>query len=215
MIKKILITVLVMFLIIPSVSAANICNNSKYNDLKLKAGKVKAEWSLKFEDEETDDYYFEIQLSNVDSNLMVKSEGVYYKPENGSITLNAKLTGGETYDILFYGGYGHVCVEQFIYSKKVKVPFYNKYYKMKECEEYKEFPLCDKWYSGQIANDEDFYGQLDEYKSKIENGEIVVDKEESNDSILPVVIAIGAVVLVGVVIFVINNKKKSRKAKKK
>ena len=216
MMKKILIAIVAMFLLIPSVNAANICNNSKYNDLKQKAGRVNAEWSLKFEDEETDDYYFEIQLSNVDSNLMVKFEGVYYQPVDGNITLDAKLTGGTTYDILFYGGYGHVCVEQFIYDKKVKVPVYNKYYKMKECEKYKEFPLCDKWYSGSIANEEDFYGQLDEYKSKIEKGEIVVDEEKNNDSILPIVIAIGAVVLTGAVIFVItNNKKKKRKAKKK
>ncbi len=212
--KRLLLVAILMMLFIPTVNASNICTQKKFNELKQKASKVKVEWKLKFEDEDTDDYYFEISISNVDKDLVVKANGIYYEPDEGNIVLDSKLTGGNTYDIQFYGGFDHVCVEQYIFTKKIKVPLYNKYYKMKECETYKEFPLCDQWYNGVIINEEDFYAQLEEYKSKIENGEIVIEKEKDDNTLIIVAVLAVVVVAIAAGYFFATNKKTKNNEKK-
>ena len=55
-----------------------------------------------------------------------------------------------------YGGYDTDCVEEFLYKKTIKIPKYNVYSEREECIEYEEFPLCNKWYSGEISGDEFF-----------------------------------------------------------
>jgi len=47
------------------------------------------------------------------------------------------------------------------------MPKYNKYSKYEECIEYEEFPLCNKWYQGDIPDEEYFFEKLEEYKKTL------------------------------------------------
>ena len=208
-----LLLFLMIVMSIPNVYASNICTRTKFNDLKSKAIKIKAEWELRFD--ENDNYYFEVTLSNVDKDLMIKFNQVYYEPLDGKIKLNDKLEGGNTYNLQFYGGYQHSCVEQYIYTKKLAIPKYNKYSKMKECETYKEWELCDKWYSGLIIDENDFYYKLAEYKRKISSGEIVIKKDNKINPICISIVVLFVIIIGGFVCFSINKKSKKNKKTKK
>ena len=207
--KCIFIILLLLFISFPKVNASNICTQSKYNDLRTKAASIKAEWELV---SENDEYYFIVTLSNVDKDLMIKFNQTYYEPENGTIRLDARLSGGETYNLQFYGGYNHSCVEEYIYTKKMSIPKYNKFSKMKECETYKDWELCDEWYSGVILDEEDFYYKLEQYKNKIASGEI---KIEEKNVINPIVVCVAIVIVLGVAGYIGYVAKKKNKPKKK
>ena len=73
------------------------------------------------------------------------------------------LEGGRTYEFKFYGGYDSACVEEYLYIRKLEIPKYNYYSEKDACIEYEEFPLCGKYYSGDIPSDEYFNEQLQAY----------------------------------------------------
>ena len=171
--------VLLLLLVPFNVNAANICNASRHNALKAKAYKIDLSYELKFDEEHNP--YFEITVMNMTDELMLKFAGTTYKAsETGMFVLDDKLEGGNTYKFNFYGGYGNVCVEQFVYSKSIKLPKYNIYSEREECIEYEDFPLCNKWYPKEIGSDNDFLEALEIYKdSLVDNKPIDLDKDDS------------------------------------
>ena len=180
--KKFKYLILIIFLmIIPTfVNASNICTSSKYNKLKALAYKTDVTYELKFD--EKHNAYFEVIVLNMSEDLILQYNSVIYEAnDSGRITLESRFVGGETYELRFYGGYNNSCVEQYVYSKKVKIPNYNIYSERDECIEYEEFPLCNKYYSGRINSEEDFLDALDLYKKSLEKE--VVDLNEDNRTI--------------------------------
>lgn len=199
----------ILFFVLPfSVNAANLCTESKYNALKQKASKVEANWNLKFD--EKNNAYFEVSFNNVDDDLLLLYNNVYYEPSNSKIELVTLLEGGNTYEFNFYGGYDNPCVEEYLYTKKLEIPKYNKFSEMKECSEYTEWDLCDKWYSGYIESEEDFYNKLEEYKEKIKTGEIVLGKKGKNNYALYTLI-FGFTLIVLICAYKFIKKKKKNK----
>lgn len=188
-----------------SVFAANLCTKEKYNDLKEKAAEIEIKWELKYDDE--NNFYFETVVSNIDENLILFFGGIYYEPENGSIEVLTPLEGGNTYQFKFYGGYNHPCVEEYVYTKNLTIPKYNKYSELEACSEYSEWDLCDKWYSGEIENINDFYNKLEEYKQKINAGEIVLERENNNLYYIFTLI----IIIIFVISFLIMYKRKKKR----
>lgn len=190
-----------------NVFAANICTSTKYNDLKKKASEIKAKWELKFD--VSNNAYFDISFENVDENLMLSFMGIYYEPKDGKIVLENSLDGGTTYKFNFYGGYNHSCVEEYVYTLSLKVPKYNKYSEMEECKENSEWELCDKWYAGEINDENDFRNKLEEYLKSDEKKEVVKDKQDKENNkkiIITVVVVVVAIVLIGGAFIVKKNK---------
>lgn len=209
--KKIYIILLFIFTImfIPQVNAVDICNETRYNDLKRKASKAKIEWEFKKDKDNT--HYFLVTIDNVDEDLIVINNNLVYEPKNGKITLFDYFSGGKTYQIKFYGGYETTCVEEFLLNKNVKIPKYNVYSEMDECKDNKDFPLCDEWYEKEIKDEEDFYKQLKEY---LKTGK-KTEKGKNNDNSLRPIIIVVVIILVVLILIVLNNKKKQKNNNKR
>ena len=212
--------VLLLLLIPLNVHAANICNASRHNALKVKAHKVDLSYELKFD--EAHNPYFEITVMNMTDELLLKFDGTTYKAtETGMFVIDDKLEGGNTYKFNFYGGYGNVCVEQFIYSKSLKLPKYNIYSEREECIEYEDFPLCNKWYSKEIGSDNDFLLALETYKDSLEENK-PIDLDSDNRTIferiidfyldyLIVTLPLTILVIAGITFLIVKKIIKNRK----
>ena len=158
-----LLSIFIFIQSILKVDAANICTQTIYNELKRDAYKVSLSWELKFD--EKNNGYFEVTVSNMNSNILLVFAGMTYEIEeqNETFKINSPLLGGKTYEFEFYGGYNSPCTEEYIYTKYLTLPNYNSYSELEECIEYEEFPLCNKWYDGVIESKEYFYSKLEEY----------------------------------------------------
>ena len=207
--KKVFILFIFVLLIIcntDSVFAANLCTKEKYNDLKEKASNVEIEWELKYD--ENDNFYFKVNANNVDDDLILFFDNLYYEPKDGNIEVLTFLEGGNTYQFKFYGGYNHPCVEEYIYTRNLTIPKYNKYSELEVCSEYSEWELCDKWYSGEIKDTEDFYNKLEEYKKKLASGEIVIEKDNNK---LYYSFGIIIIIIIIAILFLLFYKKKKKR----
>lgn len=201
-----------IFLIYPNHVNAALCTKTVYNKLKEKIDDIELKWNLKFD--EKDNHYFEVDISNVDKDLMLKFAGNIYEPKDKKIKVSVPLEGGKIYDFKFYGGYDNPCVEEYVGTKNLKIPKYNIYSKYNECKKYSEWELCDEWYQGEIKDNNDFHTQLEEYKKKIESGEITLKSKQ--DSNLSVIVTLLFLVIVGITCFAFYKKsvKKNKKIHK-
>lgn len=202
---------LLLFLIPNTAYGANLCTVSKYDELKERASIIEMKWELKFD--ENNIYYFEVSAENVDKDLILKFGQVIYEPKNGKILVNSLLEGGRTYQFKFYGGYAHSCVEEYVYTKVLEIPKYNKYSEFEICKGHEKWAICDKWYSGSFSDEEDFYLRFEEYKKKVESGEIVVEDEKGSRNYLILIFVV--VIFVFMFFFMICKKKKRSIEKKK
>ena len=175
----IILFVLSILVIYPNRVSAALCTKTAYTELKEKIEIIEIKWNLKFD--EKDNHYFEVDISNVDKDLMLKFAGNIYEPKNKKIKVSIPLEGGNVYDFKFYGGYDNPCVEEYIGTKKIEIPKYNIYSKKSECKVYTEWELCDEWYQGEIKDNNDFNKKLEEYKTKIKNGEIKLKSKKDNN----------------------------------
>ena len=217
--EKIIISIIVfisVFLIGIKVEA--LCTSKKFSNLKMTAYKTEVSYELKFDNNHN--AYFELTVNNVDSSLLVKFNGQLYKPENGTVKIPSRVSGGITYEIKLYGGYDTGCKEEYLYTKKITLPKYNKYSEREECIEYEEFVMCNKWYAKEIVNDEAFEEELNKYKASLTEEEKEEKKEESKNIFekiiefytdnkiitIPITIIIVGFILYKVVISIIRRK---------
>lgn len=180
--KIMIIIILFVLVILPvSVNASGFCTSKKYSNLKSKSYKTNFSYELKFD--ENHNYYFEARATNVSEDILIKFNGITYEPkqDNDTINIESRLEGGMTYEFNLYAGYDTDCNEEFLYTKKLRIPKYNVYSEKDECIEYEEFELCNKWYQGVINSDDDFNEQLQRYidSLKKEEPEIEVKEEKS------------------------------------
>ena len=152
-------TFIVVFGFVTNVDAY--CTSKRHSDLQTIAFKSVVSYELKFD--ENHNHYFQLKVSNVNKDILVVFNGTTYEPVDGVVNIQTRLSGGKTYEVYLMGGYETQCIEEYLYTKKITVPTYNVYSERDECIEYEEFPLCNKWYSGYIVNEDDFLNQLNEY----------------------------------------------------
>lgn len=219
--SRLIILIFVMLLVLPlNVDAAGLCTSKKLSDLKMKAYNSELVYELKFDDYHNS--YFLVTIYNVDKDvLLIFNSSIYLPDSNGKIAIETALQGGNNYEFKMYGGYDTDCVEEFLYKKTIKIPKYNVYSEREECIEYEEFPLCNKWYSGEISGDEFFLKQLNAYidslkKTEPEKKEEIVEKnifEKIIDFYVKyIVICLPiTIIIVGVVVFFIVRRLIRRK----
>lgn len=160
--NKVLLLFVFLLLIIPRTVNAELCTSKKYGDLKRKAYNAQVSWELKFDAANT--AYFEVNVFNLDKDVILIFNDVDYEADSeGKVYIPTMLEGGKTYEFKFYGGYDSACVEEYLYTRKVDIPKFNYYSQREECIEYEEFPLCGKYYKGEIPSDEYFEEELEEY----------------------------------------------------
>lgn len=148
-------------------AARVLCTSSTLSKMRSKAYSVKFNYELVYD--ENAGYYFQIYINNLTEELEVEYGGLTYSynPDKSVITMVPMFDGGATYEFKIYAAYGYPCVGELLYTKNLKVPKYNRYSEYEECIEYEEFPLCNKWYQGDIPNQEYFYQKLEEYKKSL------------------------------------------------
>lgn len=159
--NKVLIIAIFLLIFCFTTKVDALCSTKRYNNLKMIAYKAEPSYELKFDSNHR--HYFEVTVNNVDKDILVNYNGAMYEPVDGVVKIGSKLSGGTSYEIKLYGGYNTHCIEEYLYTKKITIPKYNPYSEKDECIEYEEFPLCNKWYSGSIANEEEFMNQLNAY----------------------------------------------------
>ena len=137
------------------------CSSKSYNDLKATAYKATVSYELKFDSR--NNAFFQLVVQNVDKDILVLFGGHYYEPVDGIVRIDTIVAGGNTYEVMLYGGYDTYCNQEYLYTKRITVPKYNKYSERDECIEYEEFALCNKWYSGYISGEDEFLDRLNEY----------------------------------------------------
>lgn len=167
--KKILLIVSILFVFALSIKVNALCTSKRYSNLKMIAYKAEVSYELKFD--ENHNSYFLLTVNNVDDKILVMFNGAVYEPQNGVVNIATRLPGGQTYEVKLYGGYDTDCVEEYLYTKNITVPKYNKYSERDECIEYEEFYLCNKWYAGEITNEESFENELDTYIKSLNTNE--------------------------------------------
>lgn len=184
----IFVSILGMFSFDNTYAAREICSTRAYSDLRTKAYNVSFSYELKFSDDKTP--YFELTYTGLKEGVELRvGENSYTYSENGAsskISTSFPNTGG-TYEFDMYGEYGYACVGELLYTKKIKLPKYNKYSEYDDCIDYEEFSLCNKWYDGEIANDDYFYQKLEEYKNSLKKEEKPVEIEEEKTLIQKII----------------------------
>ena len=146
-----------------------ICTSNEQSKLTSKAHKIEFTYTLKFNDK--NEAYFEVMYVNLQPGLEIRyGENTYtYSDEESSGTIkNSFQNTGLTYEFEIYAAYGYPCVGELLYTKTLKLPKYNKYSEYDQCIEYEEFPMCHKWYEGEIENEKYFLDKLEEYKKSLE-----------------------------------------------
>lgn len=216
--KSLLVIILLVLVFGVTIKVDALCTSRKFSNLKMIAYKAEVSYELRFDNNHN--YYYVLTVNNVDPNILVMFNGEIYETTTGTIEIPAIVTGGTTYDVKLYGGYETDCVEEYLYTKKISLPKYNRYSERDECIEYEEFYMCNKWYAGEIANDEVFEEELNKYKSSLVEKE-PEEKEETKKNIiekiidfytnnliitLPITIAIGLFVIYRVIVILIRRK---------
>ena len=200
---------------------AYLCTNRKINELLSKARNIKANYELKTN--EDGGKYFRIKISGLTKDLILNLNDLNYSYEQYGDTFytldNIPSTGGN-YVLKFYGGLEHACAEQFITRKNIKIPKYNLYSELDQCVEYEEFPLCAKYYEGEIKSSFDFNEQLQKWidDNKVEY-EIVeqsfFDKIRNYIEDNQLLVAIVSIVIIAIIIIIIILKLYKRSKRQK
>ena len=68
------------------------------------------------------------------------------------------------------------CFENEVLTKTIKIPYYNKYYNYKECNDFHEYSYCSKWLQSNISYDA-WKSKVDTYKKE----EIIEEPDEESD----------------------------------
>lgn len=171
-----------LFLILApfKVDAIPLCSTKIFNELKTKAYNVKFNYELKQNEE--GDYYFSVSIANLTEELEVRYNGqtYSYSKDDPIIEMIPNFTGNKTYEFDIYVTYGHTCVGEKAYTKRLTLPKYNPFSELDECIEYEEFPLCSKWYKGNIPDYNYFTQKLNEYIDGLNKEDPGVPKDNRN-----------------------------------
>lgn len=206
--KNFLIAFALTLLLFPIGAHAELCTKDYYNTLKEKASKVNVEWNLV---EDDDKRSIEVVISNMDKDLMlIYADSVYEYNDGNDIVLVNGISGGKEYQFKFYGAYYTPCTEEYVYTKNILIPKYNIYSELEECKEYSKWELCDKWYQGEIKDKGDFYEKLNEYKEKINSGEIKIEDEKDSHNSLIILLVSGGIIIIIAICLTIKYKRKKK-----
>lgn len=118
---------------------------------------------------------FHVTLVNLDSSLyLVDSKGNNYNYTSNELVVDA--SSGE--NLIFYVyPTDEFCTDKYIYSIRIQLPTYNKYYNDPICVGIENYTLCNKWSTHNLSY-EKFTQNIIEYKKSLEEKPIAVEEEE-------------------------------------
>ena len=163
--KYLLIFLLLLIIYIPKrVDAIGICGAEELSTYKSQALKISFNYKLVKTD--NDEYFFKVTALNVNENFVIEYDGRTYQmsSDSNSFTFDGLFAPKGEYIFKIYTSDSlDECPMAYVGTRKLKTPKYNPYSEADDCIEYEEFPLCDKYYEGDIESFDDFKKQLHEY----------------------------------------------------
>ena len=212
-IKTILFVVLLFFVI--NVSAETECDTKEFSRLKELAKKVEFDYDYQVVDGVAD---FSIHAVNLNEDLKVLIINNYYSGDyrqfsgDSEATLSG-FTSGERVVVTIKGFVPNACSGVTVYTKTIKLPYYNIYYKDFECKGNEDFKYCKKLLTNNITEKE-YYTQLEKYlQNKYEQKSSDDPSPISSNKDLFLIIG-GAILIIGIISFLINLIVKRRKKNK-
>jgi hypothetical protein len=162
--KKLLITILL--LIVPTIEAHGyFCD---YTDV-AKYKKIASNINYSYEYELiNDDVIFHVTLVNLNEALYLKdSNGNIYNYTSNEIVVDAK--SGESLIFYVYPS-DKYCTDNFIYTLRIQLPTYNKFYNDPICSGIENYSLCNKWSTHNLTY-EKFIQNVTNYKESLKTTE--------------------------------------------
>jgi hypothetical protein len=218
--KILIVLFLLVIVLLPNkANAVGICPAKTLSKYRTEALKVKVVYEImKNEGVKT---MFSFTASNLDENLEIHFNDNIYRgtKNNNKIVINGVYEDNKTYNFEIYTQDMKTCGKAYLTTKKVTIPKYNIYSESDECVEYEEFPICQKFYEGEIKDYNDFISQLSTLKKeseskveKYEDNRTIIDKiiEWFSDNI-EITVGIIAVIVLIILIFVIIKIRKIKK----
>ena len=172
--KKLLLIIFVLIMMPIGVNAARIpCTSKNLSKLKALTYDVKLSYDLvKNEENQT---VFMINISNLKEELEVRYGNITieYDKDKPVQEITTVTGGGFKYSVDIYvaEALNRACVGEKVATKTVDVPKYNYYSERDECIDYEKFYLCNKWYKGDIPNEQYFLDELEKFIGKAQEEE--------------------------------------------
>lgn len=166
--KKILIFMLLLIFPLVKVNGYY-CN---YQDV-AKYKKIASNINYSYEYIETDnDVVFKITLVNLDPSLYLKDSksNVYYYTSS-EIVVDGK--SGENISFYVYPT-DTFCKKESLYTIRIQLPTYNKFYKDEICKGIETYELCNKWSTHNLSY-EKFTSKVISYKESLKKDEIIIE----------------------------------------
>ena len=169
--KKILLFCLCMIAFPLTSSAVNYCSGEETINEQEYLNNVDVSYSVNVKNNTA---LYTITLKNLTNNMVVKTpDGKFIKSssfKNGRYSFN--MNGGSNVRITIYSKKCLALGEFINIYKDINIPSYNKYYTRKECNDFKNNYICQKW-SNYSADEKTF-------KNDIKKLQDLQDKKENN-----------------------------------
>lgn len=117
---------------------------------------------------------FSLTFLNVTNEFIIKDEMSNNYSGDFELVINNLKSGNHKYFIFDVNG----CFDSEILTKNIKLPFYNRYYNSKECEQFSDYTYCSKWINSEITYDT-WKTKVDNYKFEEKNVPVVEEKKET------------------------------------
>ena len=177
--KKVICLFLLLF--IPSNFVDAKCMYDDIANLKKLASNVNYSYEYKISN---DDAVFNITLTNLvnDIYFVDTNKNITYKNKKGELVLKNYKSG----DTIVYNFYPNDpdCLNTSLYTIRIVLPKYNKFYIEQICKGAEEYSLCQKW-SSHNYDLLTFYDKVDQYKkNKNQANDNDTPKDVDNNSLL-------------------------------
>ena len=219
--KLILFIAAFIFFIPFNVHAIGICPARSISKYRSSAQKITFKYELyKVEEGEG---IFKVTALNVNPDVVIEYEGIEYKAANKSNTIQFEETFLQNREYSFSirtNDELDECPRAYLTTKSIKTPKYNFYSENDACIEYEEFPLCNKYYEGEIKDYNEFEEKLHEF---IESTKTHSEEYKDDRSLIQKIIdfyldnieiCLSITILIALVIVIHIGRKIYRKAKR-
>ena len=204
----------VLLLLTFNVNASKECEKTELNRLKEVAKKVELDYDYKLVNDKA---VFSITAINLNSELKVVIMENYYNQNykefkndgTGKGTLN-NFESGEKVTVTMYAFVPNWCSGEKVYSKSIKLPYYNYYYSEEKCKGYEDFKYCKQLIDSNIT-EESFENQLAAFKRNKDKETVEPVKEEDNTVKYIIIGVVSLIVAIGAIVLIIRNVSRIRK----
>ena len=199
---KYLLLIFILFISF-NVNAINNCDSKEYTRLKELAKKVEFDYDYKVVDGYAD---FSIHAVNLNRDLLVLIINDYFSGDYREFKGDSEGTlsgfnSGERVVVTIKGFVPNACSGVTVYTKTVKLPYYNRFYDEELCNGNEDFKYCKVLLDNNITQN-DFTTQFDLYL-KNKTSEVIEDNKQEENKNYELLYIIGGGLLIIVIISIV------------